>query len=463
MKVCVLQPDYGGSRVAYREFDPPRNLAPLLPEATVDHLFLNKLSVYRQLREASARGYDVYVNLCEGYLDWDIPSIDVIWSLDLLGLPYTGPPVRLYDPPKPLMYFVAGTRGVRHPAFVEAAGRPGWIAAARRIGFPLFVKPAHAGDSLGIDAGSYVTNEPELLAKAEGVIREYGSASVEEYLPGREFTVLVAGSDGDGCEPVALRPIEFVFGPGPAFKTYVLKVEQHNPARNVPVSDAELDRKLRQAARAVFAGFDGEGYARFDFRLTAGGEPCLIDVNFACSVFYPEGYEGSADYILKHDSMGASGFLRRIIAEGLARQQRREPKYELRPSAISGFGVFAARGIRSGEIAVAGEGRAHKLVTAGAMPPGAIPLASHVALLPAGGPPEWAIPNHSCEPNTAYRGLDLVALRDIAAGDELTLDYGLVYDDAMPPFACRCGAPGCRGEIRGKAGNTILGPRPDGC
>jgi hypothetical protein len=457
MKVCVLQPDYGGSRVAYRNFDPPRNLAPLLPDCAVDHLFLHKLSVYGQLREAAARGYDIYVNLCEGYLDWDIPSIDVIWSLDLLGLPYTGPTARLYDPSKPLMYFVAGTRGVRHPSFVEAADGGAWITAARRIGFPLFVKPAHAGDSLGIDAGSCVAGETELLAKAAGVIREHGRASIEEYLPGREFTVLVVASDRDGCEPVALAPIEFVFGPGPAFKTYPLKVEQHNPDRNVPVAEADLDQKLRSAARAVFAGFDGEGYARLDFRLTAEGEPCLIDVNFACSVFYPEGFEGSADYILRYDPMGPDGFLRHIIAEGLARHGRRAPKYERRLGAISGFGIFAARGIRGGELVAAGEGRTHKLVTAGAMPPDAIPLAPRIGLLPARDPRDWPSPNHSCEPNMVYRGLDLVALRDIPAGEELTLDYGLIYDDAMPPFACRCGAPHCRGEVHGKAGNSILG------
>ena len=46
-------------------------------------------------------------NLIEGYLDWDIPSIDVVHSLDRLGLPYTGPNAELYDPPKVLMkYFV---------------------------------------------------------------------------------------------------------------------------------------------------------------------------------------------------------------------------------------------------------------------------------------------------------------------------------------------------------------------
>ena len=55
MKICVLQPDYGQSEVDYRNYDPPRNLSHLLPEAQVDHVFLNKLSTYRQLKELKNR------------------------------------------------------------------------------------------------------------------------------------------------------------------------------------------------------------------------------------------------------------------------------------------------------------------------------------------------------------------------------------------------------------------------
>jgi len=100
LRVCVLQPDYSSSSVDYKNYDPPRNLLPLLNNATVDHVFLNKLTTYKQLKECSKKKYDVYVNLCEGYLEWDVPSIDVIYYLELLGLPFTGPSSILYDPPK---------------------------------------------------------------------------------------------------------------------------------------------------------------------------------------------------------------------------------------------------------------------------------------------------------------------------------------------------------------------------
>jgi SET domain-containing protein len=59
--------------------------------------------------------------------------------------------------------------------------------------------------------------------------------------------------------------------------------------------------------------------------------------------------------------------------------------------------------------------------------------------------------NHSCAPN-CYCRVDLDAKRvfmharrDIAAGEELTIDYA--YDVATPLEPCLCGAPECRGYI----------------
>ena len=45
--------------------------------------------------------------------------------------------------------------------------------------------------------------------------------------------------------------------------------------------------------------------------------------------------------------------------------------------------------------------------------------------------------NHSCEPNVGVQGqIVFVAMRDVAAGEELTLDYGTIDHDAEP-MACR--------------------------
>jgi uncharacterized protein len=60
--------------------------------------------------------------------------------------------------------------------------------------------------------------------------------------------------------------------------------------------------------------------------------------------------------------------------------------------------------------------------------------------------------NHSCDPNCQTeqfgRLIWIVAIRDIAAGEELTYNYGCEMDDE-PPEPCHCGAKHCCGYILG--------------
>lgn len=64
--------------------------------------------------------------------------------------------------------------------------------------------------------------------------------------------------------------------------------------------------------------------------------------------------------------------------------------------------------------------------------------------------------NHSCEPNcksVTRRGrVHIWAIRRISAGEELTYDYNLTREgigdeEALTRYACRCGAPSCRGTM----------------
>jgi uncharacterized protein len=57
--------------------------------------------------------------------------------------------------------------------------------------------------------------------------------------------------------------------------------------------------------------------------------------------------------------------------------------------------------------------------------------------------------NHSCAPNMGYdfEG-NVIADRDIRAGEELTLDYGCFAVNLDEPFECDCSAPDCRKRVR---------------
>lgn len=465
MKVCVLQPDYSTTNVDYKNYDPPRDLTHLLPGAIVDHIFLNKLTTYKQLKALQYKCYDVFVNLCEGYLEWEVPSIDVIYTLELLGLPYTGPNTLLYDPSKEMMKYLAYCEGVQTPAYVLINDLDD-LSNAVSLGYPLFIKPAKAGDSLGIDQASLVYDEIALRNKINALLPEYPQLLVEQYIEGREFTILVA-ADSNGQTATTFQPVEFIFPEGYQFKTYELKTSELHPTANIPCTDPLISEQLKEAAKKIFKGFNGVGYARLDFRMDEKGQLYFLEINFTCSVFYSNGCEGSADYILQYDGIGQAGFLKKIIEEGFSRHLRIQKNYKVKGNALSGYGIYATRNIMCNELIFTGEERAQRLVTRRHVELHwnevekeifrryAYPLSNEVFLLWDNDPAAWAPQNHSCEPNTAYDGLNVIAIRHIQQGEELTLDYATFLDEHMEPFQCHCGTVHCKKWISGTPGNTV--------
>jgi hypothetical protein len=71
------------------------------------------------------------------------------------------------------------------------------------------------------------------------------------------------------------------------------------------------------------------------------------------------------------------------------------------------------------------------------------------------GFPAWRFLDHACTPNTHLVGRALIASVDIAAGAAVNFDYETTESDMAAPFLCRCGAPACRGLIRGHRHLTL--------
>ena len=466
MKICVLLPDYSTSKVDYQNFDPPRDLSHLMPKANFTHVALNKLTTYKQLKQLSNQKFDIYVNLCEGYLEWDVPGIDVIYALESLNLPFTGPTSLLYDPSKELMKYVAYTEGVNTPAYTVLHDKNDIEKNCMHLTSPLFVKPVKAGDSLGIDDQSLVHNLQELKQKIGSIVDEYGPLLVEEYVAGREFSVLLASNE-DGKTATVFKPVEYIFPKGQQFKTYSLKTSELHPNANVLCNDAELEAKLKVASSQIFKSFGGVGYARLDFRVNEKKEIYFLEINFTCSVFYKDGYEGSADYILKHGAFGQAQFLQHIINEGISRHSRKQKKYDRRGNSIDGYGIYANQDIFIGEVIFKGEEMAQRIVTKRFVEQNwnsnekevfakyAYPLSKELYLLWDNNPAEWAPQNHSCDANTHYDGLNVLALKNIKKGDELTLDYASFLDETMQPFDCHCGSLNCRKYVTGIKNNSV--------
>jgi len=135
-----------------------------------------------------------------------------------------------------------------------------------------------------------------------------------------------------------------------------------------------------------------------------------------------------------------------------------DPRVEVRPSPLHGKGLFAAASIRRGETVVIWGGvvLTQEEVDAGRYEPGTLGAIGE-GLYMAGRPGDAKDPsdymNHSCDPNVWMQDeVTLIARRDIAAGEELTLDYAMLEadEDCMAPWECRCGSALCRGGYSGQ-------------
>src|SRR5204862_1125416 len=117
--------------------------------------------------------------------------------------------------------------------------------------FPAIVKPNAEGSSKGIAAKGVVDDEPSLRLAVKELIEKYRQpALVEEYIPGREFTIGLLGDK----RPRVLPPMEIVFKnkalERPVYDFEVKQEWEKHVAYECPakVTPAEL-RALERAAR----------------------------------------------------------------------------------------------------------------------------------------------------------------------------------------------------------------------
>ena len=125
-------------------------------------------------------------------------------------------------------------------------------------------------------------------------------------------------------------------------------------------------------------------------------------------------------------------------------------KYFVSKSRMDGTGVFAARGIKRGEIIlnIKGEPK-HWIVKdkkSSEAGPNWIGLGKNL-WLDVREPAVFL--NHSCAPNAGIRGrVQLVALKDIKAGEEIHFDYSVTEEDKLWEMNCKCGTSLCRKKIK---------------
>jgi len=135
-------------------------------------------------------------------------------------------------------------------------------------------------------------------------------------------------------------------------------------------------------------------------------------------------------------------------------KSRISPKIEIRESKINNKGMFAKASIKKGETVFIKGGHilTREELFSSATINSYLPISDDYFLGATTPDEENSIKlfiNHSCDANCGMRGeITFVAMRDIGAGEELTIDYALV-DNEEYEIECTCGSNHCRKKITG--------------
>ena len=185
-----------------------------------------------------------------------------------------------------------------------------------KLTFPLFVKPTNRGDSKGIDERSVVHSDLELELKIRSIHSELSSdALIEEYLPGREFSVAVirrpVSSD------LLAMPIEITAPADRKGNTFLSEaVKQADSEKVVVIQNPALKNALNTLAIGVFEALGSRDYGRIDMRLDAFGNPSFIEANLMPGLS-DHGYLSRCFYV--NERITYSDMILSIVSLGLER------------------------------------------------------------------------------------------------------------------------------------------------
>jgi D-alanine-D-alanine ligase len=236
--------------------------------------------------------------------------------LELAGLPYVGAGVMAsaVSMDKEMMKRVCRERMLPIVEYVTVTRDcPSVLAACRGLPFPVFVKPANLGSSVGI---SKARDAAELAAAFTLAAQYDRKVIVERAIVGRELECSVLGNEA----PMASLPCEIL--PSREFYDYEDKYLLDRARTQVPaLLPAERTAELRRLAVECYRAVECEGMARVDFFLeNETGRLYINEINtipgFTSISMYPKMWE--------HSGIGFGELLDRLIALALDRDKARK-------------------------------------------------------------------------------------------------------------------------------------------
>jgi len=215
---------------------------------------------------------DIVFNYAEGHFassrEAQVPAI-----LDMLRIPYTGSGVLgmalCHD--KVFTKKIIRCAGFKTPDYF-ALNHPDDLPKIDMT-FPLFVKPSHQGSSVGINDDALVNTKSELSDQVSWLWKKiYEPILIEEYIPGREFTVVIVNNE-------VFPLVEHISPIGFYSKAY--KGEKRDEMGKIcPVDlDASIHEEIIEACKGSFHALNMYDWGRFDVRMDNSGQYFILEVN----------------------------------------------------------------------------------------------------------------------------------------------------------------------------------------
>ena len=239
----------------------------------------DRIGHVRHLIDRLSRGdrWDMVFNICEGMFgigrEAQVPAI-----LDAYRIPYTFSDALVLSLTlhKGMTKRVVRDCGIPTPDFAIVENEADILQV--NLPYPLFVKPYAEGTGKGIDSNSKVNDSEELESTCKSLLPRFSQGLiVETYLPGREFTVAIAGT---GQESRSLGVMEVVLKTSAEANaySYINKefCEEHVIYKLVK---DDMSNRCEEVALAAWRCLNCRDAGRIDIRLDQLGNPSFIEVN----------------------------------------------------------------------------------------------------------------------------------------------------------------------------------------
>ena len=307
----------GYSDVDTAEFDQPETIEAIAAALGRLGLDVDRIGNVRQLTARLTAGdrWDLVFNFCEGLHGFGRESL-VPALLDTWQIPYvfSDPLACAVTLHKGVAKQVVRGHGLATPDFavVNSADE------ARHLGlrFPLFAKPVAEGTGKGVSAASRAGSTEELVAVVAALLTRYQQpVIVEEFLPGREFTV---GLVGTGPAARAIGTMEVHLGPTADPGVYTFDNKEHWEGRVTYslLTEEPLLTAVESLAVGAWRALGCRDGGRLDIRLDAAGVPSFIEANPLAGL-----NPGHSDlpFICRFKGIPYDELLRRILVSALER------------------------------------------------------------------------------------------------------------------------------------------------